>query len=247
MQVNYSLYTDIFQVAKDAATLREYPEEAAMSLVLLKRGQRLRRLDMTYWNGAWIRFYADVPGGKKYEGYLHFEEVEDIPDGEESPSELEPPTHPSAKPGDGAAPKKGVESISLDDYWMGRIEKYGSELDDAKRGAAAETVARVNKLIKMMADAGVVLEKNRHGSPVNSGWRPLAINQGTANAAPRSKHIQCLACDLHDPEGELDEWCMANQDKLAEIGLWLEHPSATKGWCHVQIVAPRSGNRVFYP
>ena len=243
----YSIYSDIFQVVKDGAVLREYPETDAMSLVPLKRGQRLRRLDQFYWNGAWIRFYVDVSGGKQYEGYLHFECVEDLPDGEEPPSSLEPQRQPSDKPLDGPPAKHGVEAISLDDYYMGRIDRFGGELDDQKRAAAAETVTRVNKLIKAAAADGVVLEKNRTGSPVNSGWRPLAINQGTANAAPRSKHIQCLACDLHDPEGDIDEWCMANQDKLAEIGLWLEHPSATKGWCHVQIVAPRSGSRVFFP
>ncbi len=243
----YSIYSDIFQVITDGAVLREYPELDAMSLIPLKRGQRLRRLDTFYWNGAWIRFYVDISGGKQYEGYLHFEQVEDIPEGEEPPSSLEPERPPTDKPVDGAPPKHGVEEISMDDYWMGRIDRFGNELDDQKRSAAAETVTRVNKLIKAAAADGVVLEKNRTGSPVNSGWRPLAINQGTANAAPRSKHIQCLACDLHDPDGDIDEWCMANQDKLAEIGLWLEHPSATKGWCHVQIVAPRSGNRVFFP
>jgi hypothetical protein len=248
MQVNYSLYTDIFQVVKDGAILRDLPEEGSMSLVPLKKGQRLRRLDMTYWNGAWMRFYADVPGGKKYEGYLYYADVEDIPDGEETPSELEPPDT-AKKPVDPGkpAPKKGIEAISMDDYWMGRIEKYGAELDDQKRAAAKETVERVNKLIALAAADGVVLEKNRHGTGVNSGWRPLAVNQGTSNAAPRSKHIHCLACDLHDPDGDLDDWCMKNQDKLEAIGLWIEHPSATKGWCHVQIVPPRSGARVFYP
>jgi hypothetical protein len=40
---------------------------------------------------------------------------------------------------------------------------------------------------------------------------------------------------------------MANLAVLEELQLWLEHPDATPGWCHLQILPPRSGRRVFYP
>jgi len=40
---------------------------------------------------------------------------------------------------------------------------------------------------------------------------------------------------------------LANTDKLEAIGLWLEHPESTPRWCHVQIVPPASGKRVFRP
>ena len=39
----------------------------------------------------------------------------------------------------------------------------------------------------------------------------------------------------------------AVEASLASLGLWMEHPLATKGWCHLQVVSPRSGMRVFYP
>ena len=55
------------------------------------------------------------------------------------------------------------------------------------------------------------------------------------------------AIDISDPEGDLDEWCLEHQDVLQTIGLWMEHPSATKGWCHVQTIPPKSGRRCFYP
>jgi hypothetical protein len=45
----------------------------------------------------------------------------------------------------------------------------------------------------------------------------------------------------------LDDWCLEHPEVLQEIGLWQEHPAATKGWCHLQIVPPRSGKRVFFP
>jgi hypothetical protein len=82
---------------------------------------------------------------------------------------------------------------------------------------------------------------------VSSGWRPQAINAALANASPRSKHLSCEAIDLEDPEGALDAWCLRNLDALEAVGLWLEHPDATPGWCHLQTVPPRSGRRVFMP
>jgi hypothetical protein len=57
------------------------------------------------------------------------------------------------------------------------------------------------------------------------------------------------ACDLFDPEGDIDDWAMSEpgQKVLTDLGLWLEHPSATKGWRHVQSIPPMSKRRVFYP
>jgi hypothetical protein len=67
------------------------------------------------------------------------------------------------------------------------------------------------------------------------------------NASPRSKHLSCQAIDLDDPNDALDAWCLDNLAVLESIGLWLEHPDATPGWCHLQIVPPQSGRRVFMP
>lgn len=97
MPVDYSVFTDLFQVVKDEALLREYPEPAALPLVALKGGQILRRLDTVYWNGAWLRFYADVPGGRKYEGYLHAEDVAET-SGDATPAPQSPPPPPPPPP-----------------------------------------------------------------------------------------------------------------------------------------------------
>jgi hypothetical protein len=99
------------------------------------------------------------------------------------------------------------------------------------------TVERVNLLLEAFG------EPRR----VNSGWRPAAINAGVPNAAAKSKHMTCQACDLNDDDGSLDAWCMANLQILERIGLWLEHPDSTPRWTHWQIVPPGSGNRVFRP
>ena len=125
--------------------------------------------------------------------------------------------------------------ITMRDYLMGRDLKY--TLTPDLEGNAEETVAKINELLPAFGE-------NRK---VRSGWRPPEINQATPNAAPKSKHMTCEACDLDDPEGDLDEWAMANPDVLQQIGLWQEHPASTKSWAHFQIVPPKSGNRVFYP
>jgi hypothetical protein len=104
---------------------------------------------------------------------------------------------------------------------------------------ASELLERVNRLL---AEPGCP-----PFAGINSGWRPAWYNAKLATAARKSLHMDGKAIDLDDDDGELDEWCHSNQAKLAALGLWLEHPAATKGWCHLQSVGPKSGRRVFYP
>jgi hypothetical protein len=127
--------------------------------------------------------------------------------------------------------------ITLAQYFMGRDAVHGAELTKELRRNAEVTVARANMLLQRAGLAGAV----------NSGWRPHAVNAQIANASPRSRHLTCEAVDLADPDDELDAWCMRHLEVLEAIGLWLEHPQATPGWCHLQIVPPRSGRRVFEP
>jgi len=127
--------------------------------------------------------------------------------------------------------------VTLADYYMGRDTEHPEELTAQHRANAQITVDRVNELLAAFGEERTV----------NSGWRPAAVNAKVPNAKPKSKHLTCQACDLKDVNGSLDAWCMANLHELERIGLWLEHPDSTQGWCHVQIVAPGSGNRVFRP
>jgi hypothetical protein len=82
---------------------------------------------------------------------------------------------------------------------------------------------------------------------VNSGWRPADYNRIVPGAAVNSKHITGQAVDIADPDGVIDSYLHTHFQLLIKHGLWMEHPSATKGWSHLQNVAPRSGNRCFYP
>ena len=97
-----------------------------------------------------------------------------------------------------------------------------------------------------------------------SGWRPRAYNDRQrelwiksggkegANTAVNSKHITMQAGDLADnADQQIAKFLNENRQYLAEHKLWMEHPASTKGrftnWCHVQSVAPKSGNLVFFP
>ena len=100
--IDYTQFTDIFEVAKDAATLREYPEPDAKPVATLKRGQRVARIDTFYWNGAWMQVFADVPADKKYTGYLRAEDVtESAADAAAQPA---PSPTPSPSPPPAAQP-----------------------------------------------------------------------------------------------------------------------------------------------
>jgi hypothetical protein len=129
-------------------------------------------------------------------------------------------------------------NLTLADYFMGRDVTHAEELDETLHTNARVIVARANELLRLTSRTHV---------RVNSGWRPRSINAAIANASPRSRHLTCQAIDLADEDGALDTWCMNNIVRLEALGLWLEHPDATPGWCHVQTVPPRSGRRVFRP
>ena len=130
--------------------------------------------------------------------------------------------------------------ITLEDYF-GRVSHI-EEPNDQVVANATDLLGRVNDLFDECAFIEAAMKPE-----LNSGWRPAAYNASVPGAAVKSKHISGQAVDAADPDGELDEYLFAHQDLLAKHGLWMEHPAATKGWCHLQSVPPRSGNRVFYP
>ncbi len=81
---------------------------------------------------------------------------------------------------------------------------------------------------------------------VTSGYRPASINSSVGGAL-KSAHLTCEAVDLADPTGEIDKWLVQNPELLIKHGLYLESPTKTSGWSHLQTRAPKSGNRIFLP
>lgn len=138
--------------------------------------------------------------------------------------------------------------IDLKMYLGSHAQSASAELNDGIIVNANLLLNRVNGLLAILARHGVVPENNpKTGNPVSSGWRPPSYNAKVAGAALKSKHMTGHAIDLYDPEGELDEYLNHNTHLLKEHKLHMEHPSATKGWCHLQSLPPRSGNLIFYP
>lgn len=132
--------------------------------------------------------------------------------------------------------------LTLYDYWMGRDVLYAFHLTKAIKYNAKLTVDRIQKLVKLYEN-----DTKNSVDVWSSGWRPSIVNDATSNAAKSSKHITAEAGDVQDKNRQFAKWCLANLDKLEEIGLWMEDCRWTPTWVHLQIVPPKSGNRVFIP
>lgn len=124
--------------------------------------------------------------------------------------------------------------ISLVEFLMQRQIEYPLTLELALN--AATLLAGINYL------------RGRYGKPLatSSGYRPGRYNKD-AHGAENSAHKTCEAIDIRDGDGSFAKWCLANLNELEKAGLYMEDPSHTKGWCHLQTRRPISGNRVFIP
>jgi hypothetical protein len=132
--------------------------------------------------------------------------------------------------------------ITREDFYKRRDTIYARDLTPEMAEAADITISKANILLGRYPLGA----KDRTAT---SGWRPPSVNAATKGAAKKSNHLLGRAIDINDPAGDLSAWLMTpdGQKALEEIGLWMEHPSATPGWAHVQTVPPKSGKRVFYP
>lgn len=137
--------------------------------------------------------------------------------------------------------------VTLEDYFKGYAGHPG--ITEEHERNAALLLDRVNTLLRRAIETRTVdLEVNRNtmtliGGERNGGWRPQECPIG----APRSAHKTGEAVDLYDPDGDIDNCVIANENWLTELGLCIEHPSATRGWCHLSTRLPKSGKRIFYP
>jgi len=136
-------------------------------------------------------------------------------------------------------------------YWMQRDSRYRGEWTEQIQKNGAETIKRINNLL------GYVMATGIECSEVTSGWRTKKENDATPNSAKMSRHLTAEACDLHDPERKLAQWCLDNKDILTLCELWMESPSWCAKWnektqkydywCHFQTTPPASDKRVFIP
>lgn len=77
---------------------------------------------------------------------------------------------------------------------------------------------------------------NKIGYPkpayVSSGYRDPEHN-ACVGGAKNSYHCQGKAIDIKDPGNKIKAFIMANQGILKELGLRMERPEDTNGWCHL--------------
>lgn len=126
--------------------------------------------------------------------------------------------------------------ITLEDYLKGRHVQYPDEYSAELEANAVQLLRRVNALLD---DIGML-----DGIRVSSGFRPREIN-AAAGGARHSKHITCQAIDIADPIPKIGR--KITRELLRKHGLFMEHPSYTHGWIHLQSVPPASGSLVFIP
>lgn len=135
--------------------------------------------------------------------------------------------------------------ITVAEYLGDKPEQYPEDLTDEIIENTGILLERVNLLLANIPDLYYVF----HG--INSGWRPRAYNEELRaqgiKAAKNSRHISAQAIDLTDRDDRLDNLLFTHQDLLVHADLYAEWPSSTIGWCHLQSVAPLSGNRYFRP
>lgn len=143
-----------------------------------------------------------------------------------------------------------MRKITVEEYLMNRA-KF-EELSADHKNSTVDLLDRVNKLLEALGrearvSSGIRTKKDHeriyrqiNAKRKEQGLDPIKVPMG-------SKHLSCQAVDLADPNNELDVLLDQKEALLEEYGLYREHPDYTKGWVHLQTVAPGSGLRTFKP
>lgn len=138
----------------------------------------------------------------------------------------------------GAKPPKNhfIAFVTEDAYLKGRHIK--NPLNGQQIANMGILIERINALLMEPDCPGFF--------GVSSGYRPASINSAVGGAL-KSAHLSCEAIDLADPVGVIDKWLVQNPELLLKYDLYLESPTKTAGWCHLQTRRTKSGNRIFLP
>lgn len=117
------------------------------------------------------------------------------------------------------------------------------------RATHPECTDKVKKNSKELAKRVSALLEDFFKQWLSSGFRTQDANRATVGAAKLSNHMKGLALDLLSLAHFLKKDFELNKEKslLVKHDLYMEDPEYTKEWCHLQSVAPKSGNRVFIP
>ena len=93
------------------------------------------------------------------------------------------------------------------------------------------------------------LLRSKYGHPmiITSGVRSLEDQARINPSAMGSAHVKAAAADIADPDRRLGDWLIDNIGFCEQTGLWMEDLRFTPRWIHIQIIPPKSGNRIFIP
>lgn len=127
--------------------------------------------------------------------------------------------------------------ISKDELLKGRDKQYASDY----------TQEISDNLDKLLIPLNQIRDAYNKPMIVSSGWRPPQINAKTPGAAPQSKHMIGLACDIIDADGSLMNWVLQNLQLLKDLDIYMENFNYTPNWVHFQLGGPGSGKRIFIP
>lgn len=129
---------------------------------------------------------------------------------------------------------KEIQMISREEVLMGRDKDYPLTPELEKN--LTKLLEALNKFRKI------------YGKPliVSSGYRPGEYNK-KAGGAKNSAHLTCEAVDFHDSDDKIKEFVVKNPKILEDCSLFMEDPSKTDNWIHLQIRIVTSGKRIFKP
>jgi len=134
--------------------------------------------------------------------------------------------------------------LTLADYFKahGGPARFSREIVEN----AVDLIARTNALLTDAVKSGQVdLDVNPVTGTLISGRIDGGIRlPNSATGVGTSSHKEGRGVDIYDADGDIDGWI--TDEVLTRHGLYREHPSQTKSWCHLTTRAPRSGKRTFY-
>lgn len=109
------------------------------------------------------------------------------------------------------------------------------------------TLFQAQKLKELADTISKIEEAYGGGFTVTSGFRTEEDQLRINPKNPRSAHRTGEAVDVLDLDGRIYDFCIDNLGLIIELGVYLECKTYTRRWCHMQIKAPKSGNRIFIP
>ena len=133
-------------------------------------------------------------------------------------------------------------NLTLEDYFTSS-GRYPARLDSEE---ITDTVR--NNAILLLARVNTLLASFQVSPRITSGFRPESVNAALKNSGKKSLHCKGMAVDLSDPTGHLKFNIIMSPNLLTQYGLWMEHYTATPGWCHLDTGdRPERVVRIFRP